>query len=106
MVLVTPSGFLVLAKTMVNCRSNRSYRAKFGCSPLVCTDLWERLKNKRPRGAQAKHLLWALLFLKTYNTEDNLSELIGTTSKTFRKWTWLMLKAIHKLKNSVVSKIG
>ena len=31
--------------------------------------LWDRIGRKRPPGARQEHLLWALLFLRTYGTE-------------------------------------
>ena len=102
MVLCTSSAFCLLAETITNTKSKRSFKAKFGTSPEVCSELWERLQPHRPKGALPKHLLRALMFLKLYSSEDVLSDMVGTTRKTFRKWVWLMVKAISKIKPQVV----
>jgi hypothetical protein len=102
MVLCTSSTFRLLAETITNTKSKRSFKAKFGTSPEVCSELWERLQPHQPKGALPKHLLRALLFLKLYCSEDVLSDMAGTTRKTFRKWLWLMVKAISKVKPQVV----
>ena len=52
------------------------------------------------------HLLWALLFLNTYDTKQNLADLVGVHEDTFRKWLWALVVAIAKLKPSVVSQVG
>lgn len=110
MVRCTPAGFLTLAGTiMMSSKSStnsrnftiRQYIGHFGCSPDVCTTLWELIPYQK--GGLPKHLLWALLFLKTYNAEDVLSTMVGTTRKTFRKWMWIYVIKIHKLKKKVVS---
>ena len=48
---------------------NRRFRAIFGTAVRVFVMLWERIGRKGPPGARQEHLLWALLFLKTYGTE-------------------------------------
>jgi hypothetical protein len=92
------TAFCLLAKTITNTKSKRSFKARFGTSPEVCSEVWERLQPHRPKGALPKHLLRALMFLKLYSSEDVLSDMVGTTRKTFRKWVWLMVKAISKIK--------
>lgn len=85
---------------------DRSFRAHFGTSVDVCLALWEwiRVHPRRPlRGMQPKHLMWTLLFLKVYDTEDVLSSRVGTTRKTFRRWIWRVLLLIQTLKRRVVS---
>lgn len=73
----------------------RRFRAFYGVSPEVCAILWNFLTEK-PNGAQLKHLLWTLLFLKRYNTEHVNAALVLADEKTFRLWTW---RFIHMLAN-------
>lgn len=68
----------------------------------MCTTLWEFIPKKK--GGLPKHLLWALLFLKTYMSDDILSGMTDTSPKTFRKWARAYVVMISKLKHHVVSK--
>lgn len=81
----------------------RKFRALFGCSTEACQDLWKITFGYQKVGTQPKHLLWALLQLKVYATEDVLAALIGCDRKTFRKWVWPMIRAIRKAAPAVVS---
>ena len=57
-----------------------------------------------PQGAKYFHLLWALLFITLYESEQVLSGMVGgVDEKTYRKWTWIMLASICQLKQKVVS---
>jgi hypothetical protein len=48
--------------------------------------------------------LWGLLFLKVYETDSVLAGIVGgIDEKTFRKWKWIIVKAISNLKGRVVS---
>ena len=47
--------------------------------------------------ARPFHLLWALMFLKLYSSEDTMSRIVGTTAKTFRQRVWQMLAALNNL---------
>lgn len=60
-----------------------------------------------PKGVQPKHLLWGLLFLTTYDTEENLAQRVGNVDeKTFRKWSRLFVDAISYLECEVVSSLS
>ena len=84
-----------------NQKDHRLFRALFGCPPLVCVDLWETCSF--PQGTAPKHMMWALLFLKVYATEDVLCSILRCCRKTFRKWLWPTVLAIAKAKPIVVS---
>lgn len=75
----------------------RRFKAHFGVTPIVCSIIWEHIKNELPPGAEAKHLLWTLLFLKTYVDEHNRHSLFGADEKTIRKWTWIFIKHLSEL---------
>ena len=49
-----------------------------------------------------KHLLWALIFLKTYSTESSLAVAIGADEKTLRKWIFIIIYAISDLEDDWV----
>jgi hypothetical protein len=78
---------------------NRMFRGAFGCSQHDVYLCWSILnvENEGPAGGLPLHLLWTLLFLKTYDLETNLSSRCGVDPKTFRKWTWLFLERIAEL---------
>ena len=55
----------------------RRFRSHFGTTPALCAYLWDRIdKLSLPAGAKWYHLLWALLFLKLYATEEVLSGMV------------------------------
>lgn len=78
------------------------FKSLFGVSPIVCLDLWCRRLNL-PAGATPKHLLWALLYLKVYGSEQVLSGMVHATRKTFRKWVRVMVATIAAAAPNVVS---
>lgn len=104
--IYAPRSFFLLANQSLGgvCNDSRAFRAHFGTSIDVCSLLWDgiRADTRFYRYIQPRHLLWALLFLKTYNTEDVLSSRVGTTPKTFRKWVWKVLRLIQRMKPKVV----
>ena len=53
--------------------------------------------------AKPVHLLWALMLIKIYATEDVLSGIAGVTEKTYRKWAWKFIKAVSDLSYTLVS---
>lgn len=75
----------------------RRFKAFFGVTPTVCAICWEVLKDNLPQGAEPKHLLWALLFLKQYCSEHNRRSILGADEKTIRKWTWLFVDLLSRL---------
>jgi len=84
---------------------DREFRSLFGAAPSSCLLLWRMLQQRRvlPPLAMPKHLMWALLFLKSYGTEFCNAGRAGTTRKTYRKWVKLMLRSITALTPTVVS---
>ena len=108
--MVNSASFLLLARTIQRgghgdgrYASDRAFRALFGVSSLVVNDIWHAAKPNFPAGTKPKHLLWACLLLKVYGTEDALSSLVGTTRKTFRKWSWAVINVVSDLFSVLVS---
>ena len=50
----------------------RRFREHFYASPTIGSIIWTKLsfENKLPSAAKVNHMLFALLFLKCYNTES------------------------------------
>jgi hypothetical protein len=87
---------------MVN--GSRGFVALFGIPPLKVYQLWQLIDDghKRDKKYLPKHLMWALLLLRTYNREEVLATLVGVTEKTYRKWAWMMIQEIAAI-DSLVS---
>jgi hypothetical protein len=82
------------------------FRQFFGCGLVVFLNLWNLLTMMDfvPPGGTIEHLLWTLMFLKTYANQKVLCTLAGSVSdETFRKWTWNFVDGIVKLEDAVVS---
>ena len=91
------AGILIKRKIAVTKRSHaRRFNSNFGCTPSVCTSLWNRLDetNDLPRTARISHLLWSLMFLKVYATETVFASIFECDEKTLRKWIWMMIEKI------------
>lgn len=108
----TPKAFLTFGVTICgmpkkdNDKADTNFfKRTYGVSPDVCSQTWELLTfhNVVSKKARPKHLLWALAFLNTYNTEIFLSRLLTTTEKTFRKWCWALINSVCQLYPYVVS---
>ena len=76
----------------------RRFKALFGVDTETCAVLWDELLSTMPDDSRPIHLLWCLLFIKVYGTEDVKSVITGAHPKTFRKWVWSFFDAISKLK--------
>lgn len=78
----------------------------FGASPKVCSIIWQLvLKNNQndlPVGASPEHLLWGMLFMKTYSKEDVMVSIVNASRKTVRKWIWWAATQISSLANDVI----
>jgi len=98
-------------------RSGSIFRVRFlsffGVDPAVVVRAWDMIQvpffhDGDLSHAQPKHILWALLFLKKYGDESEMSALCGedgraVDEKTFRKWRTIFVHRIASLKPDVVS---
>ena len=84
---------------------DRHFRALFGCCVNVVLRLWLLLieYDLVPSGANIKHLLWTLMFLKVYPTDPTMSRMTQADPKTLRKWINLFLDSICFLEPKVAS---
>ena len=69
----------------------------FGMSAYRCVHVWDEIDDALPNGAMLFHLLWVLLFLKVYRTEDTIVAMEKTTHKTYRKWVRAVIEEIYSL---------
>ena len=86
-----------------NC--DRVFRQHFGVSSHVASITWNLIdiESIDSKGQNPKYFLWTLLFMKLYSSEISLASLVGTSPKTFRKWTWTFIRAIERVYDCVVS---
>ena len=100
---VEVSVFRCLALTMMRKEVHseaifeRRFRAMFGANLQVVTDLWCILPHVND--GEPRHMLWALLFLRVYNTEELNALITSCSEKCFRKWshTYIRLNASAKI---------
>ena len=88
---------------------NRAFCALFGCSPEVAYKLWQNILSFKllPQGGSITHLLWTLILLKNYPTEDAIRRLTcGADQKTICKWTRQFVTAVAGLEPFLVSLIA
>ena len=81
-------------------KEHRQFRSLFGCSPEIVAEIWFRIAPRGgeislKKGAEPRHLLWALLFMKVYANEDVLCSMVGgVDNKTFCFWTRYFIRII------------
>ena len=105
MSLVPPATFQFYAQEYIknyhdylaDSTKNRIFSASFGISAMICTQILHLIDDIIQTNTSPKHLLWALLFLKHYNTVSHNASIVGVDDKTYRKWTWKILKAIKSI---------
>jgi hypothetical protein len=83
------------------------FMSLYGTEPVVAALLWDLLPDhvKEKPGCEPKHLLWALNFLKSYDTAINNGICFRCDETTFQKWTWYLLKHIKTLTPQIVSEL-
>ena len=109
--IFSPMYWHTLAREEYNIGNNhRSFRAHFGTGPTVCSQVWNRMiepvRDEVIAGLKPVHLLWALHFLKTYDTMDILASKAQVDRKTYAKWTWTVLRLIRRYRKRIVGSIN
>jgi hypothetical protein len=85
---------------------DRKFCELFGCGPRDAASAWRKMEANDGLvvGGRVYYMLWALLLMKKYTTEQVLCQIAGgVDEKTFRKWTWPFITAIADLEGDVVS---
>jgi hypothetical protein len=77
----------------------RKFRSLFGCSPLVCCTMYNKLveQNLIHNKCRVLHFMWTLVFLKIYSSENALCTLLKCSEKTLRKWVWYYLEKCSQI---------
>ena len=88
----------------MNCKkiTRRQFKSTFGVSLEICYKIWKVCKPWE-KMVQYKHLLWALMLLKTYAAEHILAAAAGANEKTYRKYVLSVLESIARAHGKVVS---
>lgn len=87
---ITEEMFYDLGKPIMDHKSKsrvvglRRFKTFFGISPKICALSW--------------HLLWALFFLKNYNTESVNRKFGECDEKTFREKIWMVIDRLAFIK--------
>ena len=105
MEFVPPETFLWLGSTLMpnlnrgqsEVRRNRRFRSFFGTSVDTCADLWYLCYDTFHSSTMPMYLLWALMFMKQYNTEEANASIAGCHEDTFRDWVWYVISVIHNV---------
>jgi hypothetical protein len=81
------------------------FSSVFGTTPSMCVVIWKRLLRSERFKCHTSpiHLLWTLLFLKTYGKASIMSTIVEADEKTIRKWVWHIAELIVDMDNDVVS---
>ena len=92
--------------------SEKTFRAHFHISSQGCSDLWLRLKlgigpqreynNLEFEEIKENHLLWTLHYLHIAPSNEVASTFFGTSQKTYRKYTWALLRFLYYLSTKMV----
>ena len=74
-----------------------------GTSFEVCAEIWNLIDPLPSKDAKPKHLLWALLLMKNYATDPMNARVVGGVDLgTYRKWSWMFVEEISRLKPDVI----
>lgn len=110
--LCSPEGFLVIGEQYLKQKlktdldnSDRRFRSIFGCSPLVCSIIFQMIvqNDLAPDCFTATYLTMGLLFLKVYASETIHAGIASVSEKTFRECSLIAVTAISDLYFLVVS---
>ena len=87
-----------------NKEKDERFKSCFGASSEVVARIWNLIEpNINEPGAEVKHLLWALVFMKVYSTEQiHCSIFDWPSERTFWKWSWYFVQKISELKDEVI----
>ena len=80
------------------------FRSLFGVSSRITANIWNRVVPSVNGQAHPKHLLWALVFLKVYSSEEVQCAIVGWPDvKCFCKWLWYFITRVASLKKGLIN---
>lgn len=85
--------------TSISRTDMRRIKAIYGVSPSIMKIIWNNLYNSSslPHNSNPEYLLYALRFLKTYDTEDVSSSAEKCHEQTFRNWSWVFVELLSDM---------
>lgn len=87
------------ASTNAHSKSERRFRALYGTSESICSNVWEHLRRNLVNNSKPLYLLFAFAFLKIYATESIFHTIFKVDEDTFRKWSRYFVKKISEIPN-------
>lgn len=75
----------------------RNFVSHFGVDVQTCVVLWNRVISIEPFNFEKRHLLFALLMLKSYVTESIAASLCDVDEKTYRHYAWCLIEKLSLL---------
>jgi hypothetical protein len=97
-------------RTYLHHTNIKRFKQAFGVIPETCVLLWDALRNsmdgevRLKKKEKPKHLLVAIRFLWTYDTEYDLARFFGICEQTARTWWKFYVTKIEKLLDGKVRK--
>ena len=93
---VSEEGFMKIASNLV-CNGSREltereFKAFFGKNAATVALIWATFVQ--PAKSKPVHLLWALMYMKLYNSWDVMSIMAGASKPTFMKWVWAWVQSM------------
>jgi len=84
-------------------RFDHRFAGAFGMDPNRCATIWNMLETcgMKKKGRHPKHLMWMLMWLRVYATEEILHALSGCHENTVRKWVWIYVEAVASMEHVV-----
>jgi hypothetical protein len=102
--MVTVDDFLSAAESTGAKDDRRSFASLFGVRVSLCPIIFQRCQLYMIHGLEAKHILWGVIFMKVYATNDVACAMLTRfTRKTYRKWYWIVIQAIASKISLVLS---
>ena len=87
----------------------RRFKYFYGATPKLVNIIWKKLLNNGwfdfapTKKVKPEYLLMGLYFLKCYNIEEINASFFNCDEKTFRQWSWYIVKGIASLDKKIVS---
>jgi len=93
--------WLYLFSTYFHYRNVHVFRRFMGLEPTEVEYVFKKYFQDKHYYIQQQHLLWALYFLRRYETEESAAIKFHTSVKTFRLRVWQILHHLYRNMNEV-----
>ena len=100
----------IIGRNLTDNIATHRFKTTFGTTEdVVALELWPVIHPRiftilGMKNFQPIHLLWGLMFLRKYYTEEEGAQIVGVKSKfTYRKWAKAVIIQIAMMRPEVVS---